>query len=577
MIQTQQQRPWWPPQQPEGMPPPPGTEQAPAQLAAPPPLSRFDMPEPPQPVAMPDMPTPQAAQQQAPVLSAAATPMPDMPGASPGPESTPAPAIAPPPKPFNAGPDMTTADEGSASPPPERDLVQQQKPAQPDVDPRIAYQKEMADAIIKKAREHTPAWRQALAAALTLSPRTKGISPMVLNPPDKMEELAPLINKNAAEALNEKREADTSALRKQQIETSGAEKAGHQDTLVTNAETRRLNAQTAEQKVKELHDAAVRKWVEDKIGKSRMPDATYQKESDNRPPGYEFVPNPQEPGSGWAVPPAWTPMPKELVKHAPGYVENQLAPHSVVTRAMQDYGREQLEITKAAQKPDARVPLEDRIVSEYIAAHPGASLAEARTATQTNQPKPSSESGTWALQEDAEGKPVLFNSKTGETKVAPQGLQKSGTAVKANAAKEKEEGPARMALNYASDYLTNGAFTGSGDEALQEKFFELAKPATGFRMTKAQMDMLQNSRSWMGSAAAHVRHATTGTWFDDGQRKQIVDTMKQLAAAKLKGGATQPQGGGAGSTLFSSNGQTYNIPAAQQAEFLKDHPNAVKQ
>jgi hypothetical protein len=86
----------------------------------------------------------------------------------------------------------------------------------------------------------------------------------------------------------------------------------------------------------------------------------------------------------------------------------------------------------------------------------------------------------------------------------------------------------------ADDYLTNGSFTGAGDEALQEKFFELAKPSVGFRMTAPQMQMLQDSRSWMGSIEAHMRHATTGTWFSDDQRKQIVQTMKQLGEAKKK-------------------------------------------
>jgi hypothetical protein len=151
----------------------------------------------------------------------------------------------------------------------------------------------------------------------------------------------------------------------------------------------------------------------------------------------------------------------------------------------------------------------------------------------SERPPASGEQGTWTLQEDAEGKPVLLNSKTGETKPAT-GVQKSGSKAKADAATEKEIGPARDALAYAQNYVQNGVFTGSGDEALQEKFFELAKPTTGFRMTQPQMDMLQQSRGWMGSAAAKLRHVTTGTWFSDDQRKQIVQTMQDLANAKLQ-------------------------------------------
>lgn len=156
--------------------------------------------------------------------------------------------------------------------------------------------------------------------------------------------------------------------------------------------------------------------------------------------------------------------------------------------------------------------------------------------------------GTWTLDEDSQGNPALFNSKTGQMKAAPPGLAKSGTKAKNDAATEKLIGPARDAQQYANDYLANGRFTGAGDEALQEKFFELAKPTTGFRMTQPQIDMLQNSRSWMQSLGAHARHATTGTWFNDEQRKQIVSTMKDLADAKMKGQTHAGASGGGGAS-----------------------------
>ena len=164
-------------------------------------------------------------------------------------------------------------------------------------------------------------------------------------------------------------------------------------------------------------------------------------------------------------------------------------------------------------------------------------------ATGEKTPNISINQGSWQLDEDAQGHPVLFNPKTGETKAAP-GIQKTGTAAKATAAEEKEMGPSRGALEYAHSYLQNGVHTGAGDEALQEKFFELAKPTTGFRMTQPQMNMLAQSRSWMNGLEAHMRHATTGTWFSDEQRQQIVKTMEELAAAKERArGGGQPGGG----------------------------------
>jgi hypothetical protein len=144
--------------------------------------------------------------------------------------------------------------------------------------------------------------------------------------------------------------------------------------------------------------------------------------------------------------------------------------------------------------------------------------------------------GTWTLDEDENGKPTLFNTKTGETRAAPTGIQKSGTHAKAQAA---EAGP-RQALEYANDYGSRSLHTGPGDEALMEKFFELAKPSTGFRMSQPQIDMLKNAQSWMGGLEAHLRHATTGTWFSDEQRGQIVGTMQDLAKAKGLDAQGQP-------------------------------------
>lgn len=92
------------------------------------------------------------------------------------------------------------------------------------------------------------------------------------------------------------------------------------------------------------------------------------------------------------------------------------------------------------------------------------------------------------------------------------------------------------ASSYAKSYLAGGNFTGPGDEALMERFFEVAKPTSGFRMTQQQMDMLMKARSWMDSAEAHTLHATKGTYFSDDQRKQIADTMSALQQAR---GTTQ--------------------------------------
>ena len=159
--------------------------------------------------------------------------------------------------------------------------------------------------------------------------------------------------------------------------------------------------------------------------------------------------------------------------------------------------------------------------------------------------------GTWQIAEDDKGQPMLYNSKTGETKAAPPNFRSKGTFNKTLA-------PAEDAKNYAVSYLQSGNFTGPGDEALQEKFFELAKPSTGFRMTQPQIQQLQSGRNWMNSVEGRLYHATHGTWFSDDQRKQIVDTMNQLAAAKQHP-AQQPQQGGGLKITRDANGRIIGV------------------
>lgn len=157
--------------------------------------------------------------------------------------------------------------------------------------------------------------------------------------------------------------------------------------------------------------------------------------------------------------------------------------------------------------------------------------------------------GSFTMAEDTEGHPVLFNSKTGQTKPI-EGVQARGTFSKNQAAEEKRFGPARDAVAFANDYVQHGVATGPKDEVLMEKFFEVAKPSTGFRMTQSQQQMLKDSRSWMGSLQGKAYHAATGTWFSPKQRKEIVDAMNEVA--NTRGGSPSS------STGMPHEGGTFN-------------------
>lgn len=102
------------------------------------------------------------------------------------------------------------------------------------------------------------------------------------------------------------------------------------------------------------------------------------------------------------------------------------------------------------------------------------------------------------------------------------------------AGKEQTSGDAKdAAQQYADDYIRSKQFTGAGDEALMEKYFELAKPSSGFRMSQPQIEMLTQARDLMGGIVARGKHmfSPEAPYFSDTQRQQIVDTMKNIQRA----------------------------------------------
>jgi hypothetical protein len=157
---------------------------------------------------------------------------------------------------------------------------------------------------------------------------------------------------------------------------------------------------------------------------------------------------------------------------------------------------------------------------------------KARTEWSSANRSPEGESGTWALQEGPDGKPLLFNSKTGQTKPAPEGLVPRGTAAK--------DQPIKDALVYAENYMKRGQFTGPGDLALMDQFYQAAKPK---RMNEKQNQLLLESQSMVESAKQSIARKFTpnAPYFDDTQRANIVQTMRDLAQSQAHGA---PAGGG---------------------------------
>jgi hypothetical protein len=144
-----------------------------------------------------------------------------------------------------------------------------------------------------------------------------------------------------------------------------------------------------------------------------------------------------------------------------------------------------------------------------------------------------------------------------------QSSQVSNAEKTAAAKQEQGQQAGKDALNYGESYLASGKFTGPGDEALQEKFFELAKPSSGFRMSSPQMNMLMSSRSWMDSAEGLAYHAQTGQWFPPKQRQEIVDTMRALVSSKSGGASPEVQ------HVVPKVGETFNGSKVKSVKQIK--------
>jgi hypothetical protein len=163
------------------------------------------------------------------------------------------------------------------------------------------------------------------------------------------------------------------------------------------------------------------------------------------------------------------------------------------------------------------------------------SALNAKRQTDIKANAPPKEEGTWIDYEDPNtGAPLQGNSKTGAIRSGTQGVARLGTFDRRVAAQEKALGPARDSFNYGSDYVARGNFTGPGDEALMDKFFDLARSSVGFKMSTPQQKMLLDSQSLLNKAKASFAHNFTpnAPYFSTKQRQDIIDTMNQLAVSK---------------------------------------------
>jgi hypothetical protein len=204
------------------------------------------------------------------------------------------------------------------------------------------------------------------------------------------------------------------------------------------------------------------------------------------------------------------------------------------------------------KSPTAKeTPLEDRIVQEYIAAHPGTTLAQARRATEANPP----DRGTNVIDPATHR---LIRVEPGgavpEGAITPQ--QAGGEAVAANKTEQAgKDARASAGRAYQLAQKLAADNTGSSDAALLMQFIGATKPEgmARIRFNKSEQDFIQGSRSLIDKAESTL----TGI-VDKGQRLTPADRQRYLHTMAIIAGQEGGGGGGykAGDTRVV-NGTTY--------------------
>ena len=138
--------------------------------------------------------------------------------------------------------------------------------------------------------------------------------------------------------------------------------------------------------------------------------------------------------------------------------------------------------------------------------------------------------GSWALEEDQSGKPVLFNAKTGAGHALPSSRDAEivEQQLRLPLLKRSLHGPGRDALEYADTYMKMGASAWPGDEALMWRSSLNSPMAIRLDSVRSQpqIDMPQETLvAGMNSIiTGKAYYAINGTWFlpDHAQRNSDV-------------------------------------------------------
>jgi hypothetical protein len=230
---------------------------------------------------------------------------------------------------------------------------------------------------------------------------------------------------------------------------------------------------------------------------------------------------------------------------------------------------------EAANKPEAHNEYAD-YKAGYIKAHPEATAEEiVKNYAKAHQAPEHAPQAMMLGEPDETGNRTAQLVRPG-TVVGPHAVTPSGASGEQVAADKADAAAKKARVDAQSEYqlVKNLAATPSptNDLAIVMRYIGATKPDSlgKLRLNQNEIKLVYGTRSTFGDIEALLQKVQNGQSLTPKQRQEMLGTMKILA----QGGAETTAGGG--TIPYSSKGKTYNIPAAEEADFLKDHPEAKR-
>lgn len=241
----------------------------------------------------------------------------------------------------------------------------------------------------------TSNWAQRLGLAILSMTKLAPEANQIIHP--KWSEQSAAYQGSLKDLEAQQKELDTSmstqALASQRDANAEQKRGMAQDYSIKEDDRRAANEDRAKanlERIAAMTSARNQKFMADQL-KGRESDASYQSDATPRPPGWDFLADPEKPGFGYSVPPAVRPAPPELLPYLPGIKAGDPISHQEFKTATTEANKANLERTKQDKPKGVATPFEAYMQAnggdpaKALAAQQRDEIARARESRQPQQ------------------------------------------------------------------------------------------------------------------------------------------------------------------------------------------------